>query len=106
MWDGRVSVGRVLVLVEHLQFIPESRCRAIRYGGDPRWIGWTQDTEVLAGMFDTIVAIAAGKKFNDALRYQRPRVESAGAAPAEDKAFAPSIADFNTASFMREVDGQ
>ncbi|MBU3995002.1 MAG: hypothetical protein KKF42_04385 [Actinobacteria bacterium] len=102
MWAGRVGVGRILVLVEHLLLNPQSRCRAIRYGGDVRWIGWDANTEATAAVFDTIVAIAAGKKYTDDLRYERPGFGARTDATQSD-AYAPTIADFNTASFMREV---
>lgn len=102
MWAGRVSPGRAIALVEHLIFVPHSRCRAIRYGGDPRWVGWDAAAEVTASVFDAVMAFASGNKFTDDLRYTRP---GGGSPTREPEAFAPTIADFNEAAFMREVVG-
>lgn len=102
VWAGRVPVSRALVLVEHLMLTPLSRCRAIRFGGDPGWIGWDHTTEAIASLVDTVVAVAAGKKYTDALRYGRPSGVKQANAP-ETELFAPSIADFGVAKFMGEI---
>lgn len=102
VWAGRVPVRRALVLVEHLTFTPLSRCRAIRLGGDPRWISWDNSAEAIASLVDTVVAVAAGKKYTDELKYERPSGAKQATKPADDL-FAPTIADFGVAAFMSEI---
>ena len=104
VWSGKVSTGRVLILVEHLLLNPASRCRAIRYGGDLRWIGWDYNSEVLASLFDLVTAFAAGKNFSNDMRFERPGHSVAGRGSSEpEELVAPTIADFNAAAFMRQV---
>jgi len=94
------------VLVEHLLLNPRSRCRAIRYDGDLRWIGWDYTSEAMASLFDLVAAMAAGEKFTDEFRFARPGGRSTPVtdSPPEDLV-APTIADFNTGAFMSQVSG-
>lgn len=100
MWAGKVSVKHALILVGQLQLNPHSRCRMIRLGGDPRWIGWDSNSELAASQHDLIVAFASGKSLSENDLYPRPgRIKK----PDNGGLFAPSIADFNVGAFMQAI---
>ena len=108
VWTGEVSPRFVLKLVGHLSFIPESRTRALRLGGDLRFIGWDKRAEIAADTFDLIQATIAGfggQPLTQESYYPRPGgVQPQDATPAEEKeASVPSIAEFSVGAFMREI---
>lgn len=95
----------MLSLIPQLQFVPGSRVRMIRNGGDVRHIGWDITAEILAEQYDQITAIVSGFSGNtDPIFYPRPG-DSAKRRDSEGskKLFAPTIADFNTSAFMSEL---
>jgi len=97
LWTGEVSVRRALILSEQLTLIPASRYRAARLG-DPRFMGWTEDTSILASVSDTLLGITGalgGSKVTAADMWERPKkVEP-------EKPEVGTIAEFNPDTFMR-----
>jgi hypothetical protein len=97
LWTGEVSVRRALILSEQLIHTPASRYRAALLG-DPRFIGWTEDTSLLASVSDTLLGIAGalgGSKVTEADMWERPKqVEP-------EKPEVGTIAEFDPGTFMR-----
>lgn len=96
VWLGKVSVRHVNVCVEQQMNNPRSRLFVAARGGNTRWIGHSEDTEVLAGIYDLLAALVKGFGGNAAAW---PRI----ATPTP--AFAPTVAEFNPAKFLSLING-
>ncbi|MFD5864354.1 hypothetical protein ACFWGP_05345 [Agromyces sp. NPDC127015] len=103
VWAGRVSARHVLTLAGQLLRNPQSRFRADRLGDD-RWIGWTLESSALAGIHDVLLGIGyalAQKQMPADAFFKRPTTPFVE--QAEPNLFAPTIAEFNIGSFMRQI---
>lgn len=86
-----------LILSEQLTHTPSSRYRAALLG-DPRFLGWTEDSELLATIADSLLGITGalgGSKITAADLWPRPK-----RATPEDPEVG-TIAEFDPAAFMR-----
>jgi hypothetical protein len=93
-----LSVIRALVLAGQLLHHPMSRFRAARLGG-PQFLGWDDNTYLLADVRDSMLAIALGLSDtpSDFTPYPRPESE------LEQPEDGGTIADFDVAGFMRKL---
>jgi hypothetical protein len=90
-------VRHALILSEQLTYTPASRYRAALLG-DPRFNGWTEDSDILASIADTLLGITGalgGAKVTAADMWPRPKRVK----PEEPEV--ATIAEFDPAAFMR-----
>lgn len=84
-------------LAESLPFVPGARVNEILVA--PGASGWDKNADISANIHDAIVALLiglGGKRMTEKDRYPRPRPV------VEAKPVAPTIADFDIGSFMRQ----
>jgi len=87
----------VLILSGQLTHHPSSRYRAALLG-DPRFIGWTEDSEILATIADSLLGITGalgGAKITAADLWPRPKKVTT------EEPEVGTIAEFDPAAFMR-----
>lgn len=77
----------------------------IGLGGDVRLIGWDAKAELLADQYDQLTAIVSGMSGSSAepQKYPRPGRQQPG--NEESDLFAPSLEDFDPASFLKVLAG-
>lgn len=104
LWRGTLSPRRALVLSGRLLEDPNSQFRAL-HRGDIAFLGWDEETYILASTRDLILSIAAGlggEKLTEQDFWPRP-VRAVVTDDVDPEV--GTIADFDTGGFMRMIAG-
>lgn len=104
LWRGTLSVRRALVLSGQLLDDHRSQYRAAKRGG-PEFLGWSEDTYLLASIRDeilTLLAALGGEKVTAEDMWPRP---TRAVVTDDVDPVVGTIADFDTGGFMRMFAG-